>query len=219
MSLQRGLQRIVFLVLSLLPVVLPRAAEPDPDVARLSQRMQTIDQNPQHNPFAAYERLQARQAIQALQAARRKQRPQALAVAKLRVETAEIAARTEASRGELQRLDIERNELLVEASRRDAEQARAEAERLRVEAQIQAEEAARLREAVEAEVRARQDVEGALESAVSSEEEKLRAAREREAELAKREAELTAAGQAGASNKPVKTPIRKPTSKPKPPVR
>ncbi|MBP6749140.1 MAG: hypothetical protein KA144_05840 [Xanthomonadaceae bacterium] len=186
------------------------AAEPDPDVAPLQARLRNLDVDPQRNALAAYERLQARQAVDALAAAKRKQRPLALQVARLRVETAEVAARGELARTELQRLELERGELLVEASRRDAERARAEAERLRIEAQIQAEETARLREAIAQESQARVDAEGMLDSVVGAEAEKLRAARELEAELARKEAELAAGG-------PVSTPKPKPsTGKPKP---
>ena len=200
----------------MLPFATAMAAEPDPDVVRVGQRLQAIDTDPQRNAFAAYERLQARQALQALQVAKRKLRPQVLQIAKLRIEAAEIASRTEAGRAELQRLEIERSELLVEASRRDAERARAESERLRVEAQIRAEETARLREAVEAEARERQEAEGLLDTVAGSEVEKLRLAREREAELARREAELTAGGTLDPVTKPKPKPKPKPRPKPKP---
>lgn len=190
------------------------AAEPDPEVARLGQRLLSIDSDPQRNAFAAYERLQARQAVQALATAKRKQRPLALQIAKIRIEAAEIASRTEANRAALQQLEIERSELLVEASRRDAERAREESERLRIEAQIRAEETARLREAVEAESRSREEAEGLLDTVAGSETEKLRLAREREAELARREAELTAGGAVKPEPKPQPKP--KPKQKPKP---
>jgi hypothetical protein len=83
-----------FALLFMLPLD-AATAEPDPEVARLGQRLQSIETDPQRNAFAAYERLQARQALQALESAKRKQRPQALQVAKIRIETAEIASRTE----------------------------------------------------------------------------------------------------------------------------
>jgi hypothetical protein len=91
---------------------------------------------------------------------------------------------------EIDRLDRERSELLVEASRRDAARARPEAERLRIQAQVQAEEAARLREQADADAAARADAEGALDSVASGQAAKLRAARRRAAELARQEAEL-----------------------------
>lgn len=204
------------LALSLaMPPVAAQAAEPDPDATRFGQRLQAIDTDPERNTFAAYERLQARQAVQSLLAAKRKQRPLALQIARIRVETAELAARTESTGAELRRLEIERGELLVEASRRDAERARAEAERLRVEAQIQAEETARLRTAVEDEARNRQEAEGLLDTMAAGEAEKLRLAREREAELARQEAELSAGG-TSAPPKPKPKPKPRPKPKPKP---
>lgn len=195
------------------------SAKSDPDAAPLQARLRNLDLDPQRNTLAAYERLQARQAVEALLKAKKKQRPQALELARLRVETAEVAVRSEQARTELQRLELERGELLVEASRRDAERARAEAERLRIAAQIEAEESARLREAIAAEARAREDAEGILDTVVGAEAEKLRAAREREAELARMEAELTAAGagsDSGAAAKPPAKPKPKPRPKPKP---
>ena len=166
------------------------AQDPASQQAALVQRLQRIDLDPERNTLAAYERLQARQALDALVAARGRNRPDAQQVAEWRVETAELAAATEAMRRELDRLDRERSELLVEASRQDAARARQEAERLRVQAQIQAEESARLRMAAEAEATARQEVEIVLDGVAGGEAAKLRAARQREAELARQEAEL-----------------------------
>jgi hypothetical protein len=169
---------------------LPLHAADDPDVLRLGQRLQAIDADAAASGLAPYERLQARHALDALAQARGKQRPEILQVAEWRVETAEIATRTELLRRDIEQLDRERNELMLEASRREAARARAEAERLRIQAQIQAEEAERLRQAAEAEAQARQEAETVLEGVSSREAAKLRAARQREAELARREAEL-----------------------------
>lgn len=171
-----------------LPAV--QAAEDDPEYARLAQRLRAIEVDPTRNTYAAYERLQARQALDALATARSKQRTNALQIAQWRVETAELAAGTEATRRELDQLDRERSELLVEASRQDAARARQESERLRVQAQIQAEEATRLRMAAEQEALLRQDAETALDDVAGAQAAKLRAARKREAELARREREL-----------------------------
>ncbi|MDQ3205010.1 MAG: OmpA family protein, partial [Pseudomonadota bacterium] len=68
------------------------------------------------------------------------------------------------------------------------------AERLRIQAQIQAEEAARMRQQVEAEAAAMQDVEAALQGVAGAQSARLSAAREREAELARQEAVLVAGG-------------------------
>jgi hypothetical protein len=175
------------LALALMPGA--HAAE-DAGHARLSQRLVTIDADPARNTLAAYERLQARQALDALAAARSRGRADALQIAEWRVETAELATASEAARREIDRLDRERSELLVEASRRDAARARQEAERLRIQAQIQAEEAARMRMAAEQESQARQEAEIVLDDVAGAQAAKLRAARQREAELARREAEL-----------------------------
>lgn len=201
---------IVALLLATAP---PAFAQQPPDnMARLNQRLIALDSDPRTSGLASYERLQARQAIDALLAARSRDQAGALYVAERRVETAEIAARTEAARREIERLDRERSQLLVEASRRDAELARQEAERLRIEARIQLEEATRLRQAAEQETLLRQQVEGALDDVAGDQAARLKAAREREAELAKQEAELLKAS--GGEAKPAAKP--KPTLKPKP---
>ena len=161
-----------------------------PDADRLAERLRAIDADPSRNGFANFERLQARQALDALRDARSSQREAALQVAQWRVETAEIAAGTEVIRREIDQLDRSRSDLMVEASRQEAARARAEAERLRVQAQIQAEEADRLRLAVDAEHGAREQAEGVLENVASDQAAKLRAARARQAELERREAEL-----------------------------
>lgn len=181
------------------------AAEDDPDAARLSQRLQQLDGDLRLANAASYERLQARQAIDRLLAARSRDRANALYVAERRVETAEVAAGNELTRREIERLDRERSDLLVEASRRDAERARQEAERLRVQAQIQAEETERLRLAAEQEAAARQQAEGVLDDVAGAQAKKLRAARQRQAELARREAELM-----GEANKDSKDNSKKP---------
>jgi len=177
----------------LLVAAVAHAAD-DANTARLSQRLQQIDDDLSLAGMASYERLQARQAVERLAAARSRDRENALYVAERRVEIAEIAARTELGRREIERLDRERSDLLVEASRRDAEQARQESERLRVEAQIQAEEGERLRMAAEQEAAARQQAEGVLDDVAGNQAAKLRAARQRQAELARREAELMSGG-------------------------
>lgn len=192
-----------------LAVPAAQAVDNDPDWVALSQRVQALETDPRLAGLAAYERLQARQSLQAFAAARSSQRPTARQIAERRVEIAETMARTEATRREIDRLDRERSELLIEASRQDAARARAEAERLRVEAQIQLEEAQRLRAAAEAEALARQEAEDLIVDVGSAETAKLKAAREREAELARREAELMAGDKPGAPARP------KPAAKPK----
>lgn len=186
-------ERLVWgIVLVSLAGLAPVQAQQGQSPESLAQRLAVLDADPQLAARGAYPRMQARQAVQALQEARSRDREAARYVAERRVETAELGARNELMEVELQRLERQRSELLVEASRRDAARARAEAERLRVQAQIQAEEAARLRAQTEAGEAAMQDVEAALQGVAGMQEARLAAAREREAALARQEAELVA---------------------------
>lgn len=170
-----------------------------PEVIALSQRLSSLQADPQRMEFAAYEKLQAQQAIAVLAKARGKQRDSALFVADRRVEIAETAVRAESARREADALERTRSELLVEASRRDAARARQESERLRVQAQIQAEEAEHLRLAAEAETLARQDAEDTLTTVAGQQTARLSAARQKEAQLARQEAELMSGAKLPAS--------------------
>jgi outer membrane protein OmpA-like peptidoglycan-associated protein len=161
--------------------------------AALSQRLVALDADARLQGLAAYERLRARQAVDVLPQARKSERAQATQLAQRRVETAEIAAHTEATRREVDRLDRERSELLVEASRQEADRARQEAERLRFEAQIQMEEAQRLRATAESEAAARLQAEEIVLDVAGDQAAKLAAAKARDAELARKEAQLTGA--------------------------
>lgn len=182
--------RAVALALALcLGMAAPALAQEDV-AAALSQRLVAIDASAEYGGLAQFERLQARQAIDALLQARSSAREGARYVAERRVEIAELAAETEAMRREINQLDRLRADLLIEASRRDAAQARAEAERLRIQAQIQAEETARLRREAATDAAVMEDVEAALQGVAGDQAAKLKAAREREAELARQEAEL-----------------------------
>lgn len=162
-------------------------------------RLQALDADPRLAGLAAYERLQARQALADAAAASSRQRAAFERVAGRRVSVAEHAAHAEAIRREIDRLDRERSDLLVEASRQDAARARQEAERLRIEAQIQLEEAQRLRAAAEAEAAARQQAEDVILDVAGDQTARLAAAREKEAALAREEAELLAGGKLPAS--------------------
>ena len=144
-----------------------------------AMRLQALETDPRYAGMAAYERLQAHEAL----AARR-------------VRIAELAARSALVSREVARLDQVRSELLVEASQREAERARHEAERLRIQARIQAEEAQRLRATAEAETQARLKAEEVILDVGGAEARKLREARKRAADLARQEAELMAAQQA-----------------------
>ena len=173
-----------------LPAALPVPEYAEVALGSEALRLQQLDADATLAGLAAYERLQARQALDTLLQASKRQRPGAQYVASRRIASAELAARTEAMRREVDRLERDRSDLLVEASRQEAERARLEAERLRVEAQIQAEEARRLRAEADAAATARQQAEDLIIDVGGAEAEKLKAARAREAELARQEAEL-----------------------------
>lgn len=161
-----------------------------PQVIALRQRLAALQAQPEVADLARYERFQAEQAVAAVAEAKRKEQEQALYVADRRVEIAETSVRTAVARRDLDRLESTRNELLIEASRRDAARARQEAEQLRVQAQIQAEESDRLRMAAEQETLARQDAEAALTSVAGKQTARLNAAQQKAAQLAREEAEL-----------------------------
>lgn len=166
-----------------------RAAD-DADVARLQGRLSALQADPQLGRLAAYEQVEARQALAALAEARRADRPAALYLAERRIEIAEVVAATSVIEQEARQLELQRGQLLLEASRREAERARQETEKLRIQAQIQAEETERLRLAAEAEAAARSDVEQTLSNVTGRQTAQLSAARRKEAELSRQEAEL-----------------------------
>ena len=191
--------RASLLTCALLLAALPALAADRPEVVALNQRLMTLQSDPQWLEFAAFERLQAQQAVAALSKARSSTRESALYIADRRVEIAETAARAESARREADQLGRTRSELLVEASRREAARARQENERLRIQAQIYNEEAERLRVAAEAETVARQDAEDMLSSVAGQQTAKLGAARQKEAQLARQEAELMSGAKLPAS--------------------
>jgi hypothetical protein len=182
--------------------------------------MLALESDPRLNGFAAYERLIAHQALDSLAAARSRARDNAARIAERRVSIAELAARTQATRRAIDGMERQRSELLVEASRQDAERARQEAEQLRVQAQVQAEEAQRLREQADAEAAARQQAEEVIVDVGATETAKLKAARDKEAALARQEAELMAGGEpkpatAAKPKKPAATAAKPATKKKK----
>jgi len=200
-----------------IPVAVPPAPAPgkaaDP-VPALAARLQALEGDPRLNGFGAYERLRAHQSIDALAAARSRDRDGLARIADRRIAIAELAARTAATRQQIDQLQRQRSEWLVEASRQDAERARQEAERLRVQAQVQAEEAQRLREQADADALARQQAQDLVDSVGADEAAKLKAAREKQAALAKQEAELMAGGDTAAKPASAKTSKKaKPASK------
>ncbi len=196
------------------PPALPETAAMAPEL-----RLQALETDPRFAGAGAYERLRAQQAVQALATTRQRDRPAALVLATRRIAIAELAAHGELVEREIRRMDQVRADLLLEASRREAERARQEAERLRLQAQIQAEEAERLRAAAEAEAAARQQAEEVILDVGGQQAARLKAARDRDAELARQEAALLeaqrAAGGGDAAAKAAPKAAPKPAKKKK----
>jgi outer membrane protein OmpA-like peptidoglycan-associated protein len=173
---------------ALLALTAPALAADDAVVAQLNARLSALDNDPQLREQGAYERLQAMQAITRYADSKRSERDSALYVAQRRVEIAEVAAQTAVDNRKAGELDQARNALLLEASRRETARVRQEAERLRVQQQIQAEEAERVRQQAEAEAAA--EAEQVMTNATDAQQAKLSAARQKDASLARQEAEL-----------------------------
>ncbi len=189
--------RIRACLLAALFALLPQwllAATPvvDPQVESLSAQLAALDADPATVGRARLERFQAEQALAALRVARTRDREQALFLAQAWVSAAQDAAQAEVLQEQSAQLDRERDQLMLDASRREAEMARREAERLRTEALAREEENARLAAAQEQErLQAEQAV--AEASATADQAVRLAQARDREDALAKKQAELAAA--------------------------
>ncbi|MBW8368403.1 MAG: OmpA family protein [Arenimonas sp.] len=175
--------------LAVLPVAPARAQSAaqlhEQSVAGLDAELRTLDADPSLADRGGLERLLARQAIGDAQVAKRRDRAHAVAIAKLRLQAARIAAEADLLGEQSLQLDRERDQVMVEASQREAEQARRESERLRLRAMAR-EEASERAEAAQV---------VALEAAgaETAQARKLAEARAREASLARKEAELAAA--------------------------
>lgn len=168
---------------------------PDPEQTRLAGVLAALDADPALADKAALERFKARQALANAQAGRSRDRPHLLLVAAAWVEAADDAAHAEALLQQSAQLDRERDQIMLQASRRDAEMARREADRLRLQNLAREEEAQRLAEASELERVSSEQLMADVESAnaQASQATKLADARARETALARKEAELAAA--------------------------
>ena len=186
--------RHVLLLLLVLAAVLPGTAvaisrdEHEAAVARLDAELAALDADPSLGEHGAMARMQAREAVNRAREPRRRDREHTVFVAGLRIRAARAAAEAELLAEQGRQLDRERDEIMIEASRREAERARREAERLRLQALAREERAER-----QAELEAAAQAEALeLATAETAQARKLAEAREREAELARREAELAA---------------------------
>lgn len=181
---------ILLLALGLATMAPARAApsEHEQAVARLLAELQTLETDPALADLAGLDRLKARQAVGAAQNAKRRDREHSVRMAGLRIRAARAAAEAELLATQALQLDRERDQIMVESSRREAEQARREAERLHLQSLAREEAAERALMAREA----AQVVALEAATAETAQARKLAAARAQEAELARKEAELAA---------------------------
>lgn len=182
---------LVTLMLALAPSA--RAASgPDPDLVRLSTDLNALDADPALADRARLERYKAHQALASLEVARSRDRAHALFLAEAWVRAARDAAQADALHEQSIALDRDRDQILLEASRRDAEASQAEAERLRMQQLVREEDSQRQAEADRlATDQAAADTEAA--NAQASQALKLADARAKDAELARKQADLAAA--------------------------
>ena len=183
--MSRRLAGTLVLVLLALALLAGDADKPDPQLDRLHAELAALEADPRLGGLAGVERLRARQALQRVVGTKSDVREHALLIAGRRLEIARTAAETELARSQSETLDRERDQIYLQAARRDAELARREAERLRLLNLTRTEE-------IERERSAREQTEAEAEAA-----QRLAEARAREAQLARREAELATATAAG----------------------
>ena len=166
--------------------------KPNPELDRLNGTLSGLDNDPALANLGAVERFKARIAVTQFVSAKGKAREQALFVANKRVETAQAAAQAELLANQAEQLDRERDQIMLQASRRDADLARKEAEQLRIQNMARQEETERLSQAVDDERTAREqsNADAQLSSAQAVQARKLADARAREVDLARKEAEL-----------------------------
>nr|WP_322619017.1 hypothetical protein [Arenimonas daejeonensis] len=137
---------VTLLFLALVLCAAPAAADPTEHeiaIAGLLDDLQALDSDPSLADLAGLERLKARQAVTAAQNAKRKDREHRVTLAERWIAAARLAAEAELLEGQSAQLDRERDQIMVEASRRDAERARREADRLRLQSLAREEAAER----------------------------------------------------------------------------
>ncbi len=174
-----------------------QSGDPQADLTRLINDLSSLDQDPALGSLAGLERLKARQALTRLQEAKSRDRDHARLLADRWIEAARLAAQAELVTQQTAQLDRERDQIMVEASRRDADNARREADRLRLQNMAREEEADRLAQSTEIELQASAATTEAA-TAEAAQARKLADARAKEAALARKEAELAAALNEGA---------------------
>lgn len=191
-TLARFQWSVLALLLCLSGASIAATGKPNPELDRLNASLSALDNDPALADLGALERLKARQAVTQFVSVKGKAREQALFVANKRVETAQAAAQAELLAKQSEQLDRERDQIMLQASRRDADMARKEAEQLRIQNMARQEETERLSQAVDDERTAREqsNADAQLSSAQAVQARKLADARAKEVDLARKEAEL-----------------------------
>ncbi len=180
--MKRSAATLVAVALALALAVLgpAHARQDDIDISRLTGSLNQLANDPGMGNYAQAEQARARDAINRLAQASSRERPHALYLAERRVDLAKTAAQLQDAQIKLTQLDRERDQILLDNSRR-------ELERQRLQYQLAQEEAARLQaqgqEYSQAAEQARAEAERAK---------KLAAAQSKVARAAKRQAELAA---------------------------
>ena len=189
--------------LRLLPLLLLAGAAPllaakrDLEYERIEQQLRAFENDPDIGQLAPAEAARVRETLALMKAGgvRGDERAHLVYLAERRLDGAIATASAVFEERRLSQLQRERDQILLEASRRDAEMARLEAEKLRLQSLARAEEAERARVDAEA-ARAESAESAALAEAARAEADQARRvaeAQSAEAELAKREAELALA--------------------------
>lgn len=182
----------------LLPAVLVAAPKRDLDVERIEAQLGQFLENREASARVSSEIARVREAVRALAATpqRKKELRQRLAyITERRLDIAVATAEWLALKEQVVELDREHDQILLEASRRDAELSRLEAEKLRVQSLARAEEIERVRRDANAARAESAENAQAAESARDEAEQARRLARAQatEADLARREADLAMA--------------------------
>jgi outer membrane protein OmpA-like peptidoglycan-associated protein len=169
------------------------APKKDLALEQVRSQLEELESDPELSGYATLALGEAERALrQAETATGETQRIHLIYMADRRIQIARAIAQREQLEQELDRLDTERNELLVKASQLEAEQARLEAEQARLMSQATAEEAQRAREeAMQAQHREAESERTARQAIEEAEQAKaLAASSATAAQLARREAEL-----------------------------
>jgi outer membrane protein OmpA-like peptidoglycan-associated protein len=170
----------------------------DLDLERIQATLSNLERDTSLAPLAPAEIARARDAVRALAespASNEALRAELSYIAERRVDIAYASAQAALEQNKLAKLERERSEILVEASRRDAELARLEAEKLRVQSLARAEEAERARADTAEALALRDESAQAADAARAQAEQakRLAKAQAQEADLARQEADLAVA--------------------------